>query len=340
MDRSDDRHHLVPRTGHTVLTWSYERDSMPRVASLYDRAKGAQWRAEDLSWDTDVDPEAVAAETLAVQHAAGGPPEVAGTPLERWGEREWLQMAVESQRWTLSQFLHGEQGALVCTAKLVEAVPDVNAKSFGATQVFDEARHVEVFARYLNDKLEGSYPITGPLRALLDDILTETRWDMTYLGMQVMVEGLALAAFGLMRQVTTEPLLAEMLRYVMADEARHVAFGTLALAGVYDELTDAEAAERAEFAWEAALALRDRFTQREMWERLGVRYAEVAPVVEDTPARELFRTLLFSRIVPNLSKLGLLDRNDGWLRERFAQIDALGFEHATFDDELDLSDLT
>lgn len=329
----------VPRTGSTVFTWSYGRESLPRVANLYDRATGSQWRSEDLPWATEVDPERVAAEIGAAQELAGGRPDVSRTPLELWSDREWLEFGVESQRWTLSQFLHGEQGALVCTAKLVESVPDVNAKFFAATQVMDEARHTEVFAKYLHDKMGGSYPITGPLAGLLDDILTEPRWDMTYLGMQVMVEGLALAAFGLMRQVTTEPLLAQMLRYVMADEARHVAFGTLALAGVYDELTDAEVAERCEFTWETALALRDRFTQRQVWERMGVRYDDIAEYVEATPARDLFRQLLFSRIVPNCSKLGLLDRNRGWLRNQFDSIGVLGFEHVSFDDELTPSEL-
>ena len=143
---------------------------------------------------------------------------------------------MESQNWTLSQFMHGEQGALVCTAKIVESVPWIDAKYYAATQVMDEARHVEVFAKYLDDKLSGHYPINAHLRMLLDDIIADSRWDMTYLGMQIMVEGLALAAFGFMHQMTTEPLLKQLLRYVMADEARHVAFGVLSLQEYYEQL--------------------------------------------------------------------------------------------------------
>ena len=107
--------------------------------------------------------------------------------------------------WTLSQFMHGEQGALICTAKIVETVPWIDAKYYASTQVMDEARHVEVFARYLDDKLSGHYPINAHLKLLLDDIVNDSRWDMTYLGMQIMVEGLALAAFGFIHQLTTEP---------------------------------------------------------------------------------------------------------------------------------------
>ena len=130
--------------------------------------------------------------------------------------------------------MHGEQGALICTAQIVETVPWIDAKYYAATQVMDEARHVEVFARYLDTKLSGHYPINAHLEMLLDDIIADSRWDMTYLGMQIMVEGLALAAFGFLHQMTTEPLLKKLLRYVMSDEARHVAFGVLSLQEYYD----------------------------------------------------------------------------------------------------------
>ena len=156
-----------------------------------------------------------------------------GTVLEHWGDRDWLRFGMENQNWMLSQFIHGEQGALLCTAKIVETVPWIDAKYYAATQVMDEARHVEVFSRYLDEKLSGHYPINAHLGLLLDEIIGDSRWDMTYLGMQIMVEGLALAAFGFIHATTTEPLLKQLLRYVMADEARHVAFGVLSLQEYY-----------------------------------------------------------------------------------------------------------
>ena len=175
--------------------------------------------------------------------------------------------------------MHGEQGALLCTAKIVETVPWYDAKLYASTQVVDEARHVEVFARYLDEKLGGKFQINSHLRMLLDDIVNDSRWDMTYLGMQVMVEGLALAAFGFMHQFTNEPLLKQLLRYVMSDEARHVAFGVLSLKEVYDSLSDAEMKDRQEFAFEAAIRMRDRFMQQEVWERMEVNVRDIVPLI-------------------------------------------------------------
>src|ERR1700728_3244913 len=196
--------------------------------------------------------------------------DLADTVLDKWGDKEWLKFGVENQNWLLSQFMHGEQGALLCTAKIDETVPWIDAKYYAATQVMDEARHVEVFSRYLDTKLSGHYPMNGHLCLLLDDIVADSRWDMTYLGMQIMVEGLALAAFGFIHATTTEPLLKQLLRYVMADEARHVAFGLLSLQEYYQGLTATELRERQEFAFEAAVRMRDRFLQQEVWVRMGV----------------------------------------------------------------------
>jgi hypothetical protein len=164
------------------------------------------------------------------------------------------------------------------------------------------------------------------LRTLLDDIVQDSRWDMTYLGMQIMVEGLALAAFGAMHQTTSEPLLKQLLRYVMSDEARHVAFGVLSLKEAYEGMTDAEIKDRQEFAFEAAVRMRDRFISQEVWQRLGVNTRDILPLMIDDPVRLLFQSLLFSKIVPNCKKLGLLDRNDAWLRRRFEEMNVIQFE--------------
>jgi hypothetical protein len=190
----------------------------------------------------------------------------------------------------------------------------------------DEARHVEVFGRYLDTKLSGHYPINAHLKMLLDDIIADSRWDMTYLGMQIMVEGLALAAFGYMHQFTTEPLLKQLLRYVMSDEARHVAFGVLSLQEYYQQLSAAEIRERQEFAFEAAVRMRDRFLQQEVWERMGVDVKGAVNVMLQAPDRHIFQTMLFSKIVPNCKKLGLLDAADGWLRDRFTELGVIQFE--------------
>src|SRR3954449_11034522 len=320
--------HNVRSAGDALFTWDYER-SREALSKLYEKAKTSMWNVStDIDWDIDVDPWKIARDpnnplntTMALERA--------GTPFEKLSEDEWFDLGAAQQSWVLSQFMHGEQGALICTAQIVETVPWIDAKYYASTQVMDEARHVEVYAKYLDTKLDGYYPINAHLRMLLDDIVNDSRWDMTYLGMQIMVEGLALAAFGFMYQLTEEPLLKQLLRYVMSDEARHVAFGVLSLKEYYEGLTDAEMLERQEFAFEAAVRMRDRFLQQEVWERLGVdvrRMVHLQLTHETNKNDDPFQQLLFSKIVPNCKKLGLLDRNDGWLRKKFGEINVIQFE--------------
>ena len=322
----DEVEHAVKDNADAIFTWDYSL-TRPALRKLYEKAKTGQWNAStDLDWSADVDVErVVAGDQVAI--AAGIDPNLYDdTVIGHWGDQEWLDYGIQNRKWTLSQFLHGEQGALLCTAKITETVPWYDAKLYASTQVVDEARHVEVFGRYLDEKMGGGYQVNAHLRMLLDDIINDSRWDMTYLGMQVMVEGLALAAFGFMHQMTEEPLLRKLLRYVMSDEARHVAFGVLSLKEVYGEMTDAEIKERQEFAYEAAVRMRDRFLSQEVWERMGVAPKDVLPIVLRDPTRDLFQQMLFSKIVPNSKKLGLLDRNDQWLRRRFEEMGVIQFE--------------
>jgi len=321
--------HVVKNNADTIFTWDYSLQR-PALRKLYEKAKTGQWNATtDLDWSIDVDPEKIAREERELIGVGLDPSRLAGTPVEKWSDKEWLEFNMEGKNWSLSQFMHGEQGALICTAKIVETVPWYDAKLYASTQVVDEARHVEVFARYLQEKLGGEYQINMHLRMLLDDIVHDSRWDMTYLGMQVMVEGLALAAFGFQHELSTEPLLKKLLRYVMSDEARHVAFGVLSLKECYDEMSDKEIADRQEFAFEAALRMRDRFMQQEVWERMGINTRDILPVILADPTRVMFQSMLFSKIVPNCKKLGLLDRNDQWLRRRFEEMNVIQFEDWT-----------
>ncbi len=322
----DETLHAVADHADAIFTWDYDKGSRPKLDRLYEKAKTSQWNAStDLDWSTEVDPyEAVA---ILAETPQDGYFEQPASPIRNWDDATWKEFSFQSIAWRMSQFMHGEQGALVCTAKIVETVPWIDAKYYAATQVVDEARHVEVFARYLDEKIGTHYPINPHLRMLLDDIINDSRWDMTYLGMQIMVEGLALAAFGFMHQFTEEPLLKKLLRYVMSDEARHVAFGVLSLQEVYADLTSAEIRERQEFAFDAALRMRDRFLQQEVWDRMGVDVRKMTKHLLDAPPEhKQFQALLFSKIVPNCKKLGLLDAGDGWLRDRFTEIGVIQFE--------------
>ncbi len=330
IERSDPDEvvHLVEQESDVLFTWDYKR-SRPALVKLYEKAKKSQWNATtDLPWDTEVDHEKLAAEfraSTARFNAMQGDPDA---PTAKWGEKEWDAFTIETQNWTLSQFLHGEQGALICTGLITSTVPWIDAKYYAATQVMDEARHVEVFGRYLEDKLGGAYPVNPQLKLLLDDIIADSRWDITYLGMQIMVEGLALAAFGFMHMLTQEPLLKKLLRYVMSDEARHVAFGVISLQEQYQNLSAAELKDRKEFCYEAAVRLRNRFFAQDVWEKMGVDPKKVVLFLQDhpDPMEEMFQTMLFSKIVPNVKKLGLLDAGDTWLRDRFAELGIVQFE--------------
>ena len=328
----DEAIHAVRDNADAIFTWDYEKGARPALNKLYEKAKHSQWNGQtDLDWSQDVDQQQFAemmADMQQMEFQTRGV-DFTGTPFEKWDRAEWVELAHQVQNWSLSQFMHGEQGALLCTAKIVETVPWIDAKYYAATQVMDEARHVEVFAQYLDTKLDGHYPINAHLKLLLDDIINDSRWDMTYLGMQIMVEGLALAAFGMAMQTTPDPLLKQLLRYVMSDEARHVAFGVLSLQEFYAGLTDAELLERQEFAFEAAVRMRDRFLQQEVWDRMGIdvrKALKLFDVPEEVKNQDPFQQLLFSKIVPNTKKLGLLDANDGWLRKRFDVLGVTQFE--------------
>jgi hypothetical protein len=320
--------HDIDLHSDVLFTWDYER-SRPALVRLYEKAKRSQWNAStDLPWHTEVDWDQLADQAASQNQRFQLLADLDDSPLRNWGEKEWRTFSVEMQTAMLSQFLHGEQGALICTGLITATVPWIDAKYYAATQVMDEARHVEVFARYIDEKTNGAYPISPQLGTLLDTIIADGRWDITYLGMQIMVEGLALAAFGFMHMLTTEPLLKQLLRYVMSDEARHVAFGVLSLKEFYDGLDATEIRERQEFAYEAAIQLRNRFMVQDVWERLGVDPKEVVAFMSahPNPGQEMFQAMLFSKIVPNVKKLGLLDAGNGWLRTKFTELGIIQFE--------------
>jgi hypothetical protein len=320
--------HQIDLDSEVLMTWDYQR-ARPALEKLYEKAKVSQWNGKtDLPWETVVDLEQLGPELATASGRFQGIRELKGSPIANWGDKEFAQFAVEMQTWSMSQFLHGEQGALVCTGLITSTVPWIDAKYYAATQVMDEARHVEVFARYVEEKLGGAYPISPQLGGLLDDIVSDGRWDITYLGMQIMVEGLALAAFGFLHMLTEEPLLKKLLRYVMSDEARHVAFGVLSLKEFYAGLTESEIRSRQEFAFDAALLLRNRFFAQDVWEKMGVDPKKVVAFMQEhePPGSQVFQSMLFSKIVPNCKKLGLLDAGGGWLREKFTDIGIIQFE--------------
>lgn len=281
------------------FTWEYD-DERAALLALYDKGKKQQWdAAERIDWTQEVDwanPMALPDEQIPIY----------GTDAwNKMNENERAEMRRHLQGATLSQFLHGEQGALIATSKIVATVPDADSKFYAATQVMDEARHVEAFSRLLHEKVQLAYPITPGLKSLLEQGLSDRRWDMTYLTMQILIEGLALAAFQRQRDHSGNSLVQAVNAYVMQDEARHVAFGRLALRDYYPELTEAERDEREEFVVEACYHMRDRFNQIEVWENLGFSKEQIVGAVGNSEVMNQFRQRLFTRIVPTVKDIGL-----------------------------------
>jgi hypothetical protein len=324
--------HAISSHFDATFTWDYAKGARPQLDRLYEKAKKSQWNGSiDLDWSIDVDPERTALELSQTDRRmqyVRALTEDSGSPVANWGEKELTLYATENVAHRVSQFLHGEQGALICTARIVETVPWIDAKYYASTQVMDEARHVEVFGRYLDEKMGTRYPMNAHLGALIDDVLADSRWDITYLGMQILIEGLALAAFGAMYQTSSEPLLKQLIRYVMSDEARHVAFGVLSLQEAYAGLSGADLRDRQEFVYEGSLRMRDRFLHQEVWERLGVSAKAMVPyfIKQNREEEILFQRMLFAKIVPNCKKLGLLDARTPWLRDRFTEMDVIEYE--------------
>nr|WP_223185848.1 ferritin-like domain-containing protein [Streptomyces sp. CBMA152] len=296
----------VPASGAARFSWEAmfpgqkNGSGRERLLALYQKGKDKQWDgAKRIDWDLEVDPY-----------------DPLGTPDESmtlYGTRYWAKLTDEDKgelrrhysAWQFSQFLHGEQGAMVCAARIVESVPDLDAKFYSATQTMDEARHAEIYSRFLHEKIGMLYPVNDNLQGLLGDTLRDSRWDMPYLGMQVLIEGLALAAFGMLRDTTDKPLPKQILAYVMQDEARHVAFGRMALRDYYKQLSDAELREREEFVIEGCYLMRDRLRGIEVLENFGIPKAEAEEFSEQNEFLHLFRKLLFSRIVPCVKDIGL-----------------------------------
>ena len=310
----------VPQDVH--YNWEYDA-TRKQLMRLYDNAKRDQWNAtERLDWSVDVDPHAE-----LVPDAGIG---IWGTPMwDKLTSAEREKLRHEAITWQLCQFLHGEQGALLATAQIVDSVPWYEAKQYGATQVMDEARHVEVYRRFVQEKLEHEYPVNPELKSLLDLILADSRWDMKFLGMQIIVEGLALAAFGTIRDTASNPLLRDLTAAVMEDESRHVAFGVLSLREYMRDLPEKDRLEREDFVYEASVLMRDRISNKEVWEAMGMDPETCIEAADQSAIAKQFRYRLFSKIVPNVKSLGLLSDRQ---RARFEQLGILEFEHNTTSD--------
>jgi len=314
----------VPQDFESSFDWEYD-EGRKHMMHLYQKGKDMQWDAlHRIDWDLELDsenPMQIPDEMTGIFH----------TPVwKKMDDKERASMRRHMQSWTMSQFMQGEQAAMICAAKIVQQVPDLDAKFYASTQVMDEARHVEAYKKYIA-RLGVAYPMTGPLQTLVDQALRDSRWDMTYLAMQVVIEGLALAAFGNIRETSQNKLTQQVNAYVMEDESRHVAFGRLTLKEYYPHLTEAERNEREEFLVEACYHMRDRFEAKELYENLGLPVDEIVEAQRASEFQKHFRTMLFQRIVPIVRDIGLWSDK---IQNAYADMGVLHFS------EIDYSDIS
>ena len=319
----------------TPLTGAYNWDytvSDNRIKKLYELGKELNWNGSiDLNWEYNHP-----SDERIVQADEDLPHETLAA-YEALTEEEKIEFDRHDVAELLSQFLHGEQGALLVASQLTSCAPTYNAKLYAASQTFDEARHVEVFNRYLQEKVGMHYPINPNLKLLLDKILTDERWDLKFIGMQIVIEGLALAAFQMLKGLSKDPLLTQLLHYVIRDEARHVTFGINYLEDFIKTLTPEEIEDRAEFAYEACVISRERLINtKAMQKYLKMTEDEAREFALSTTANTTFRNFLFSRIMPNLSRIGLLTDK---VRPKFEALGLLEYEDAPDDFECDWNEL-
>jgi hypothetical protein len=316
--------------------WQYARDQ-PEMAKLYEAAKSSQWNAAtDVAWSTNVDPEDPERPLLPDSYVP-----VKGLPIwENLSRKEKDKQVHAVASWMLSQFLHGEQGALFAACQVTTAVPWLDGKLYGSTQVVDEGRHVEVFHGYLTNKLGKLYEINDNLYVIIDALMCDSRWDVKFLGMQIMIEGLALGAFGTLRQMTREPLLKDILKRVITDEARHVHYGVLSIQEFIERgISERERHEREEWAFEVALLLRNRFLAHEFYDEFyahAMTRKQWDELVGRSEMMAMFRKTMFKRIIPNLKRIGLLGER---IRPYYQQEGLLEYEHGRAAPELTAQDL-
>ena len=317
----------TPLVGH--YNWDYT-DADTRIKKLYELGKELNWNGSiDLDWSNSLKKGQPPIKAELIARMEG--------PLAALPEEERLEYMRHDQAWTLSQFLHGEQGAMLVASQLVSCAPTYQAKLYAASQTFDEARHVEVFAKYLQQIHGIEYPINKNLKSLIDKILSDERWDLKFIGMQIIIEGLALAAFQTTKETSNCPLLRQLVHYVIRDEARHVTFGVNYLQEFLETLSEQEVEDRAKFAYEAVVVMRARIINTELPARwFNMSEEAILEMVVNDETQDMFNNMLFSRVMPNLKKIGLLTDK---VMPLYEKLNLTSYIEAESDFEIDWAEL-
>ena len=316
---------------HTPLQGTYNWDYRiqdNRIKRLYELGKELNWNVEmDIDWNRPY-------EELKEPYPIFWDDY---PPYQKMTDKKKVEFLRHRQAWSMSQFLHGEQGAVLVASQLTSCAPTFNANLYAASQTFDEARHVEAFNKYIQTRTKLMYPVGNELKSILDKILTDERWDLKFIGMQIIIEGLALAAFQSSRDLTPDPVLKDMLGLIIRDEARHVTFGVNYLEDFISTLSEDQIEERAQFAYEACLLSRERLVSNDVFDHFGWDKEESRIFQQSSDITKMFQKLLFQRIVPNLSRIGLLTDS---VRGKFDKLGLLEYEDAQSDIDVDWADLS
>ena len=310
-----------------AYNWDYTIQDN-RIKKLYELGKELNWNVElDIDWNRPLNKIAEPTPIFWDEYE----------PYTKLSDKKKVDFLNHRIAWSQSQFLHGEQGALLVASQLTSCAPTYNAKLYAASQTFDEARHVEAFNKYIQTRTKMMYPIGNALKSILDKILTDPRWDLKFIGMQIIIEGLALAAFQASRELTHDPVLRDMLGLIIRDEARHVTFGINYLEEFVDTLSEEEKEERAQFAYEACWLSRERLLSTDVYEHFGWDVEDARQFQLGTDINIHFQKLLFQRVMPNLRRIGLLRDS---VKGKFEDLGILEFASSKSDAEIDWADLS
>ena len=310
-----------------AYNWDYTVQDN-RIKKLYELGKELNWNVElDIDWNRPLNIITEPAPIFWDEYE----------PYKILSDKKKVEFLNHRIAWSQSQFLHGEQGALLVASQLTSCAPTYNAKLYAASQTFDEARHVEAFNKYIQTRVKMMYPIGNALKSILDKILTDPRWDLKFIGMQIIIEGLALAAFQASRELTHDPVLRDMLGLIIRDEARHVTFGINYLEEFVDTLSEEEKEDRAQFAYEACWLSRERLLSTDVYERFGWDVEDARQFQLGTDINQHFQKLLFQRVMPNLRRIGLLRDS---VKGKFEDLGILEFASSKSDAEIDWADLS
>jgi len=296
----------IIETFETPLVGSYNWDYSlhdDRIKRLYELGKKLNWNVElDIDWSIEYP--GITSFMFEFENAQWENHKV----YKRWSKEKRVQFLSDMFSWYNSQFLHGEQCSLLVASQLCSCAPTYNAKLYAASQAFDEARHVEAFNKYIQTRLNKLWPVNRHFKGLLDKILTDPRWDLKFLGMQVILEGFALAAFSVAKEAADDPVYKRMIELILRDEARHVAFGVTYLKEYIETLSEEEKYDRAKFALEACTISRKNLKPFALWEHYGMDVEYTEDYQMDPPhwIQRKFQSTLFTRIMPNLKRIGLL----------------------------------